>query len=79
MNLKSWIIALLIAGSTVVGTGYVYNKGAIETELQSENLGLSEGSIGLDDVGSFLDGIKNAARQLKDGIGNIIDEYIDKN
>jgi len=81
MTLKSWLVALTLAGFAVAGGSYVYNKGAIETDLQSENLGISEQdmNIDLEDVNTFMDGIKNVAGRLRDGISNIIDEYIDKN
>lgn len=81
MNLKSWLFTLIIAGSGVVGGNYVYNKGDVDSDLKTENLGISETdtNIDLDDVGGFIDGIKNVAGQLKEGISNILDEYIDGN
>jgi len=81
MNLKNWLFALIIAGSGVAGGSYIYNKGEVDTDMQTQNLGISEEdtNINLDDVDGFIDGIKNMAGQLKDGIKNIINEYIDKN
>jgi hypothetical protein len=81
MTLKNWVFALIIAGATVAGGNYVYDQGAIETDLQTENLGISEvdTDIHLDDISGWVDGIKGIADQLKEGIKNIIDEYLDKN
>jgi hypothetical protein len=80
MNLKSWLVALFLAGAAVAGGNYVYNRGAIEQDLNSENLGISaeDLSVNLSDIERIIAGIKNAAVQLKNGISNIIDEYIDR-